>query len=367
MQKKYKILHVISGLERGGAETILVDLLSQLRNNHYEHHVVYFHSGPYEDVLRQQGHPIYKIDGAISLYDPIFLVRLCKVIIQIKPMMIHSHLWAANLLSRVFGQFFGIPVICTLHSPFVSSDGALRKWLDYYTMSRARYICAVSDSVKESWSMEFQFPKNKLLTITNGITMQSLLDLSKPYELKKTYGIPSDRYVIGSVGRYIPSKRFDLLIESFSLLPALEPIHLLLIGGGQEEKNLRQLVRKFKLEGQVTFIVGQEAKKWYAVMDFFVMTSDREGLSIALLEAMAASLPVIVSSSSIRHEVIDNRINGLLVTDSTAQALALAIQETISNKEKAYSYGKNARLTVEKKFSSRIMAEKYEKLYQQIM
>src|SRR5579859_5390998 len=102
--KRKKVVHLISSLKIGGAESLLYDLIVGLGNQDYEHHVIYFHHGPHVARLEQLGVSTYQVRGIITLYDPIFFWRLARLIKKLKPDVIHSALWAANFAGRIIAR-----------------------------------------------------------------------------------------------------------------------------------------------------------------------------------------------------------------------------------------------------------------------
>ena len=95
--QKIKLLHITSSLKMGGAEAVLCDLISSMDPNTFEHCVIYIHDGMHRECLIKLGVPHYQLQGAISLFDPIFFINLMHLIKKINPDLIHSMLWAGNI------------------------------------------------------------------------------------------------------------------------------------------------------------------------------------------------------------------------------------------------------------------------------
>ena len=174
MIKKIRLLHIISSLKMGGAEAVLVDLLRCLPQNEYEHHVIYFHDGPNHTHIQALGIPTYCISGLLHQYDPLFWWRLYRVIKIINPHVILSSLWAASFAARIISVVVSVPVICAVHAE-IDHHGRIRNLLDYYTLSYASAIIAVSEGVVASLVKQFDaISVQKIVLIKNGIDVCAL-------------------------------------------------------------------------------------------------------------------------------------------------------------------------------------------------
>ena len=166
------VIHVTSSLKIGGAEAVLCDLIQGLGSQEFEHHVVYFHGGPREEQLRSLGVPLYHVHGLACLYDPIFFVRLFRVIKKLRPDCIHSLLWSANVSSRLVARLLSIPHVSVYHNN-IAQDGRFRNFLDGVTRRFSLRLVAVSDEVAQSIRrIDASVPDNKMQIIRNGIDAQ---------------------------------------------------------------------------------------------------------------------------------------------------------------------------------------------------
>lgn len=359
-----RIAHVISSLKMGGAESLLVDLVNYFKESGDEHIVIYFHEGHYTEILRQQEVELYKIEGFISLYDPLFVLRLYRIIKKIKPDYIHGWLWAANFLSRMIAYYLGIKCISSLHNN-LDQDGMVRNLIDKYTYKYATALIPVSDGVAHSLrsTLSPSFLPN-VYVVKNGINYERLLIKAQGNEEKIDF-FKDDNFIIGSVGRFVPLKNYGLLIDAFAVVHK-KHMHarLVLVGVGSEEKKLREQVTRLEIEHAVLFVINQPAYKYYPFFDCFALSSYKEGISIALLEAMSFGLPsVILNSESHTHDVIINKHNGLLVAQKSVHEFAETLTLLIENNQLSKQIGQAAVSTVRNDFSIKKMAEKYKNIY----
>ena len=348
---KSSLVHVITGLQRGGAETILVTLCAELAAD-YQQSVFYFRDGPLQSELTKLGIVTRRVNY-LTLF---FALLACK------PHVVHSSLWSANLLARFYAQLLGIPVYCALHT-VAEHSGRVRNFLDRLAPVKPTGYIAVSQNVKQSYS----FLPAEITVIENGVALRSLArnrgKPPKPYEALAKYGSPSS--VIGAVGRFVPVKNFHILLDAFALLHQEYPhTQLMLIGHGLLETELRAQVKELALEDAVIFVINQPAHDYYAQSDIFVQPSAHEGLSIALLEAMQAGKPVIVSGVNRQHAVVVHGQSGTVITP-TVQQLHTALRAYIDNPQLADAHADAGQQLVREHFSAHAMAQKYHQLFKQ--
>lgn len=358
------ILHLITSLNMGGAETLLCDLLERADTSSYEYAVIYFHEGPNVARLHKLGIPTYHIKGLFCLYDPIFFFRLFACVWKVKPALLHTWLWSSNIAGRVVGWFFRVPVINSFHNN-VEQDGAFRNMLDRASLGFAHELVAVSHGVADSLKHYHKIQPARITTIQNGLDSELVKKRAQERPIKRAdLGLTNEHFVIGSVGRFVFLKNYSLLIEAFAHLYQQHPqARLVLVGSGPEEQKLRDKAMHYGIAHAVHFVIGQPSYGYYHLFDCFVLSSFKEGISIALLEAMCFGLPCISTHEKITHDVIEHEINGLLVPSGNSQALAAAIARVIGEPHEAAAWGENGLATINNRLSLEAMKSSYQKVY----
>ncbi len=354
-------MHVTSSLCIGGAEKVLYMLIKGLQQKGYDQVVVYIHGGPYVGKLQELGIRTYQLRGFFSRYDLIFFIRLYRLLKKEQPSVIHSLLWAANVVSRLCGWAARIPVVSVYHNN-VEQDGYIRSLCDQLTISLATYNIAVSAQVAASVRERAWVPGRRISVITNGI------DLAYDkivYRSKKELGIQDDYFVIGAVGRLVPVKRFDYLIDAY-VACAIPSSCLLIIGSGPLEKALRNQVVRLHVEHKVYFLTDSEALAYYRLFDCFVQPSEKEGVSLALLEAMSFCKAVVVMGNNKEHPIVTHGYDGLVEDSYSKDKLKDALCYLYNNRDKRVELGLRAGSTVQKKFESTRMVQAYQNLFDQL-
>lgn len=351
---------------------MLYNLLTYKNSDHheFEHLVVYFHDGPIAKKLTSQGIKVIQIQGLVSPYDFVGLWRLWRTIKKEHPDLIHAALWSANLLARLCGKILGIPIICDLHSD-CTYHGKLRNTLDKLTHTSSTRYVAVAHGVATAYQKEIASIKQaQLTTIYNGIQTELYQQRDDGWlkQIRQQYSIAPNAKIIGAVGRLVPIKQYDFLLRSVAnLINDGQKIHLIIVGDGPERANLEALAQDLKILTQVTFTgLQQDVHRWYQLFDIFVSCSKSEGMSMVILEALAAGRPSIVTSPTDTHEIIEHEKTGLIIPPSDERALTKTIKTLLSDNTLATTLCTNAAHKATEKFCIEAAQKAYENLYRNI-
>jgi len=356
--KKKHIVHFTSSLKRGGAEGVLHSLVVGLQDT-YTQTVLYIHDGPYRKKIEACGVVCIQVKGMLTRYDPYFLYSVYKALQKLKPDGVHTLLWAATIAGRVVGCMLSIPVVTVYHGN-LDQDGRVRNFFDRLTVSLSTVNCAVSSGV--AGSLREIAPEVTPYVIHNGI------DCTQKTRSKKRADIGYSRssFIVGSVGRLVSIKRFDLLIDTLALLHAEgETIFLCIIGVGQELHSLQERVAQHALQQYVQFLVDVPAVEYYHLFDCFVLPSPREGISMALLEALCAHVPAVVVGNN--HPVIQDGVSGYTVSTPRAQLLACAIKKIYKDRTQAQQLACAGYETAKNCFNRDVMLSGYKKMFHSAM
>jgi glycosyltransferase involved in cell wall biosynthesis len=174
--------------------------------------------------------------------------------------------------------------------------------------------------------------------------------------------------VVGAIARLEPIKRFDILLESFALLRSSRPNLRLIIAGDGTLRNTLESTAARVAPGACIFLGHQvDVASLHNALDCFVQSSDSEGISNALLEAMAVETPVVATCVGGTPSVIRNEVDGLLVPRRNALLMHDAIKRTLDDKTATVCRVRNARARVEKEFSFAVRTRKLEIIYEEVV
>jgi glycosyltransferase involved in cell wall biosynthesis len=291
-----KVLHVITGLTAGGAERQLQLLLGHTR--HQADVVTLQNRGLVADAIEAGGTRVVDLSMR-SNRDVSALWRLVRLMRAGRYEVVHVHLYRACVYGRIAARMAGIPIVVTTeHSIGDHQIEGRRKtrrvrMLYVATDRLSNVTIAVSEAVRRRL-VDWGIRESKIQVIPNGLDVDALaFDAAARRRVRSSFGVPDGTYVVGGVGRLEAGKRFDALIAA--LAPLLDPSHrLLLVGDGRERQRLRQLAHAAGVADRVIF-AGERADigALLSAMDLFVSPSDDETFGLAVLEALAAGLPVL--------------------------------------------------------------------------
>ncbi len=398
-----KILHIITSLKIGGAEAALVNFLTkvtQTKNNNiehkHEHRVAYFYDGPNKTKINKLNIKTHNIKGIVKSYDPIAYFRLKKLIKSYKPDILHTSLWSANFMGSLVAKQLNVPIMCEIHGNCRYVSSRLRNYLDQKIITIPNKIIAVSDAVHDSYKTfviekiknikHKQKTLSKLTVIKNGIDIENIRKKAHTNKLTRhKLNINDNDFVIGAVGRLEPIKSYDILIKAFKLAhdtirqakkdqspytqsqtSTQDTLKLCIIGDGSEREYLESLAKKLNLSDAIIFMGSRpDTYRFYKLFDCFALSSQTEGLSIALLEALVFGLPIITTNREIKHEVLEHNTHGLIVPINNVEKYAHALLTLYRNTILRQNMHK-ANLKLVQAYSLDTVLKKYQEIYHEI-
>jgi glycosyltransferase involved in cell wall biosynthesis len=223
----------------------------------------------------------------------------------------------------------------------------------------------VSEDLKRHMVAE-GFGAENVAVIYNGIDPGPLPDAQGRIAARKQLGVPADSLVIGTIGRLDPVKDLATLLRALAQCSQEVQALLVIIGDGPERPALEALARELSVDSRVQFLGHRDdARQWLPACDVYVNSSVSEGVSLTILEAMAAGLPVIATRVGGTPEVVTGEC-GLLVPARDAGALARALSELHRDLPRRASFGRAARSRVETHFTLDRMVREYADVYRSL-
>ena len=291
-----KILHVITGLDAGGAEIQLALILKYTR--HETDVVTLYNPGPVADLIRSGGTSVRDI-GMRRNTEISALLRLRSLIAEGRYDVVHTHLFRTQIYGRPAAWLAGTPVVLTTEHSIGETHIERRKMT---STVRGLYLAselfsdatiAVADVVKERL-IKWGVSGRKITVIPNGLDVPALaFDPAARQRVREQFGISPDTYVIGALGRLDPNKRIDLVVEA--AMPVLgDQCKILVIGRGEDQARVEAAVDRLGVREHVIFGGFQsDTAAMMASFDVYVAASVQETFGLSVLEAMASGLPVL--------------------------------------------------------------------------
>lgn len=239
----------------------------------------------------------------------------------------------------------------------------LKKTTCWLVNNHVDRIVAVSGAVKDAL-IESGISHEKTDVIYNSIPLERFKpSLVQRNEVRRELGIEGDSIVMGTVGKLHQGKGvFELLSAVQRLMEKYPNVRLLFVGDGPERTRLEQEAQRLSMHNKVIFAgVRKDMERMYAAMDIFVLPSTcREAFGIVLIEAMAMGKPVIATTMGGIPEIIDDKVNGILVPPRDPDAISLAIAKYIEDSEFSRKVALEGRKLIEQKFSDKAMGDSFE-------
>ncbi len=353
-----------STLEGGGTEKRTIYLLKYINRDIFEPILCLWEKrGVYFKDIPQYT-KLYAIKRRYKLGT---LFNMCKVIKKEKPDIVFGNMWGINTAAIVALKmmFFKRPVkliIGVVTNPSYFKRQSIIRFL----YSFADLIVANSYGIRECLISSWKIPEEKIRVIHNGVDIGNIDKLS--FEKVNHIWIKNNYNLIISVGRLFKPKGFPNLLDALKIVNQKRTVYLIIIGKGEEEKRLKVMAKEMDINDRVDFIgFKQNPFKYIANADLFVLSSLWEGCPNVLLEAMACRTPVVSTDAPYGpSEIIEDGVNGYLVPVADSTRLAEKILYVLENLDKQDNVIREARQTVEKKFTVDKMAKNYEKLFYSI-
>lgn len=356
-----KVLYVITELDPGGAEGILFELARGLDRDEFEPTVAALSGrGIVGEWLDREGIKVHYLGES----RPLAVLRLRRLIRRLRPEIVHSFLFHANVASRFAAVGLGVDVVIG-SIRVTEANRPFRLWLDHVTQGLTTIETCVCEAVRKFTIERAGVPSNKLVTISNGI------DASR-YEgvegtLRAELGLSEGDLVVTTVARLDEQKGVEHLVNvAIKLLPEFPRAHFAIVGDGPQADEMRRATAS--MDDRI-HLLGQRynVPSILASSDLFVLPSLWEGMPNVVLEAMAAGLPVVASSVGGCPELIEDGVTGLLVEPGDEASLKRAITTLLIDPVKRQSFGAAARDRVRREFTLGRMIEANEALYRRTL
>jgi glycosyltransferase involved in cell wall biosynthesis len=367
--EKQKVLHVIKGLGRGGAERLLVETVPA-HTKEFKFDIVYFL--PWKNQLVQElemlGCRVYLLPARYTITMLLQIPALLRLIRREKYGLVHCHLPWAGIVGRWAGRLSGTPVVYTEHNNFFTYSRPTR-FLHRIGMRWFAYLITVSQDAQHA--LQTALPVlPPIRTILNGVNTRKFARTAfAGTAVRAQLGLAPQGYVVVSVAVFRPQKRLDRWLDVAAAATALDPhISFVLIGDGLERDALTRKIQELRLTERVRMPgLLTDPRPYLACADAYLMTSDYEGLPVALLEAMSMECVPVVTPVGGIPDVITDRQNGVLIdaeeSEAAANKLLAMLQDTTYSKMLRMA----ARETVRTHYSIERMVSELEQLYQAVI
>jgi N-acetyl-alpha-D-glucosaminyl L-malate synthase BshA len=366
--ERTRVLHIIKSLGRGGAEMLLPETLSKHDHEKYEFHYIYFL--PWKT---QMVNAIEKNGGTVLCMAAKNNLGIFRKVPSIKKYIqdqhidiVHCHLPWAGIAGRIAAKWAGVPVIYTEHNNFSKYHIATRL-MSRLTLPLSDVIIPVSadaDSALKRFT-----PADKIRLVLNGVDTDSFDRNKIQSALREQLNIGVNDKVIVAAAVFRKQKRLDLWLQvAHKLIQQHKNFKFILIGDGPEKETLTTLASTLNIADKIHFTGLQEnVRPYFSLADIYLMTSDFEGLPIALLEAMSMSCAPVATAVGGIPEVIINDESGILCEAGDVDGITNAVASLLNDEQKLSRLKRGARKRIEENFSMKNMVKELENIYTEVL
>jgi glycosyltransferase involved in cell wall biosynthesis len=365
--RRLRVVHIVKNLNYGGMERVLADIVGGLDRDRFEPHVLALkYLGRFSEGLDRVA--TLHVAPPMTRWSMLHPAALTGWLRRLAPDVVHTHsgVWyKASLAARRSG----VPlVIHTEHGRHLPDPWSSRL-VDRLASRRTDWVVAVSEAVAAYLRSRVVADARRVLVIPNGIATAHFARTGDRLRLRSDLGVNPDQLVIGSIGRLQPVKGYDVMLEAFAVLrdrwAGGQRTLLVLAGDGPERAALEAQATRLGISGSVRLLGWRDdIHDLHAAYDLFCLSSRSEGMSISLLEAMAAGLCPVVTDVGGNAEVLGPELADLLAPSEDPSALALACERVLADPARRADRARAAQQRVRERFDVSQMVHQYQQLYE---
>jgi glycosyltransferase involved in cell wall biosynthesis len=385
--EKIRVLRLIARLNMGGPALHVAYLTRGLDERGYETTLLAGSLSRGEgsmsfvaDELGVRWHPVAHLHRDISpLYDPLSVARLVKWIRGVRPHILHTHTAKAGAVGRIAAALAGEArppiVVHTFHGHvlrgyFDPATTAVFRSLERTLARTTTRLVAVSPEVRDDLVALGVAPVEKFSVIRLGIDLDGRIAAAADGAgLRRLFGVPSDEFVVGWIGRMTAIKRLQDVLESFRRLRERGvAARLCLVGDGPDREQVEQVAHDLGVARHTLFVGYQrEVAPYYALFDALVLPSANEGTPVVAIEALAAGKPVVATRVGGVPDVVEDGRAGLLVEVGDVGALAAALERLARDPDLRRSLGEYGRERVVPRYRVERLVDDVDELYRELL
>lgn len=370
-RRQIRVHVMIDQLVSGGAQFLLAEFAEVAPEAGIELSVVTLRPpeppSPAADRLRERGiePEVVPVSSLLSVRD---LRRVRRHLAWVRPDVVHTHLGTSDMLGNVAARSLGIPSVATIHADRWP-DGA-RARARTALMSRARRHCAgrviaVSESAKRAYIAARRDTSGHLVVVHNGLSARARPGSGA--EIRRELGLDANDLVVAMTSNLLPEKNFETAIDAVAVLRSSFPsVRLVIVGDGDHEKAVRQ---RAAVLGDAAVLPGhrEDIMAVLDASDVLVHPSHFDAFPTSLLEAMAASVPVVATATGGMLEMVEHGHTGLLVgPPPTAERFVKALCPVLAREEFRVQLGAAGRRHFEENFTAGRWAERLRAVYEDV-
>lgn len=362
------VVQVVQAIDRGGLEMMAVDLAIALRGRGITSTVVGLtEGGRLESRLAEAGVPFHLVGGVRyrSLASHLAVRRLFA---RLRPTVVHTHHLPSLLNVGPVARLGGVrTIVHTEHAHMYLDEEPHLRTVFRMAAHLASSVALVGRALARYYTDVVRLPASKLRVVDNGVDTTRFRPVApaEVTERRRLAGLPENGFLVGAVGRLAHVKNYPLLLRAVAQARAAGvPVTAALVGDGEDRDTLEALVDTLELRSSVVFLGWRrDVADLVGLFDALAITSFSEALPLAVLEAMAAGVPVVSTTVGEIPRVLDDGAAGVLVPNDDVDAFTGGLTRLATDAEGRRVLGARARDRVVERYSLDAMVDAYQSLY----
>ncbi len=356
MNKPIHIVHIIPALRFGGAERLVIDLINHSDPARFRYTIItFFDDNLLLAQITRSDVPVIVVPKKGKLSPRLFF-DLARTFLELKPDIVHTHLFGADVWGAVTAWWLGIPVVTTEHNMNLD-EGSVKEWIKRKLHNLSTSYVACSQAVAQYMKQTYGTTK-PITVIQNGIQLDRFTGLTAI-----SFGATVRLLILG---RLTEQKGHEIAIRALSLLRNYS-WKLTIVGDGPELTKIKNQITNSNLSERVSILPAlADVPSIIGDADILLVPSKWEGLGVTALEAMAAGRTVIASRTGGLAEVIEDQKTGYLVIPNDVSALSQKLQWCFEHPSECKQTGDAAREFSREHFGIERMVKEYENVYEKI-
>ena len=354
------VAHVVLTLDHGGLEHLVIQLSVQLQRRGIRSVIVVLTDGALVGEARRQGIDVFVLGKREGL-DLTVIPRLARVLRRERADVVHSHNFAPLNYGTLAAKLCGLRTLNTRHGRAAITASRL-------IWALTDGVIAVSEDAKRELLAHNRIAAHKVHVVLNAVDTTVYRERRGGVLRRIELGLPEGVPIVGTVGRLSPEKDHATLLEAVKMMrDAGSTAHLAIVGGGPLEAALTTQVEALGLQESVHMLgFRTDVPAVLSLLDVYVLPSRMEGVSLTLLEAMSAGLPVVATRVGGNPEVVVEGATGLLVEPGEPRQLAAALQSLLGDEARRLTLGADGRRRVDETFSMERFVDAHVQLYERL-
>lgn len=360
---KRRVMQLVLSLAPGGTERLVIEICKQLSDRVESVVCCLDQPGEWAGELSALGIAVYPL-GRQPGFQPSLARKIARLITAHKIEVVHCHHYSPFVYGWLASLLKPVRLVYTEHGRLSNGlPSRKRQWVNPLLSLRDSHVCAVSGDLRDYMIAE-GFPARRVDVLYNGIRPGARPTAAARTAARAALGLPHEAFVVGTVGRLDPVKNLEALLRAHvSVLARCPSARTVIIGDGPERANLVALAASLGISDSIDFTgYRADVRALMPAFDGYVNSSHYEGVSLTILEAMAATLPVVATDVGGNPEVVVERETGYLVAERP-QLIADAISRLAADPRQRRVMGDAGRFRVKKYFSFERMVEEYAAVY----